>query len=172
MKQKKVKIKRILLQNREYKTSQVEAIWQTSKKSLMANRSKVLTARWLVIKATNHARHFFLSRGFRSASGYLGSVRCLAIIRRFISDECRTKKYFQYAENMIPLFLVILKFCSTKHLFKIQSNIIVSILRPMIKVKRCWPIDSQNFYKFLATIWSQIFWHNISLLSVCFGSAL
>ena len=28
------------------------------------------------------------------------------------SDECQTKKYFQYAENMIPLFLVILKFCS------------------------------------------------------------
>ena len=25
------------------------------------------------------------------------------------SDECRTKKYFQYAENMIPLFLAILK---------------------------------------------------------------
>ena len=34
------------------------------------------------------------------------------------SDECRTKKYFQYAENMIPLFLVILKFYSSKHLFK------------------------------------------------------
>ena len=24
------------------------------------------------------------------------------------TDECRTKKYFQYAENMIPLFLAIL----------------------------------------------------------------
>ena len=33
------------------------------------------------------------------------------------SDECRTKKYFQYAENMFPLFSAILKFCSTKHLF-------------------------------------------------------
>ena len=33
---------------------------------------------------TPHARHFFLSRGFQSASGYLGSVRCLAIIQRFI----------------------------------------------------------------------------------------
>ena len=38
------------------------------------------------------------------------------------SDECRTKKYFQYAENMIPLFLAILKFCSTKHLFKEVFN--------------------------------------------------
>ena len=27
------------------------------------------------------------------------------------------KNYFQYAENMIPLFFAILKFCSTKHLF-------------------------------------------------------
>ena len=27
------------------------------------------------------------------------------------------KKYFQYAENMFPLFFAILKFCSTKHLF-------------------------------------------------------
>ena len=25
------------------------------------------------------------------------------------SDECRTKKYFQYAENMFPLFFAILK---------------------------------------------------------------
>ena len=25
------------------------------------------------------------------------------------SDECRTKKYFQYAENMIPLFFALLK---------------------------------------------------------------
>ena len=32
-------------------------------------------------------------------------------------DECRAKKYFQYAENMFPLFFVILKFCSTKYLF-------------------------------------------------------
>ena len=49
-----------------------------------------VTARWLVIKATNHARHF-LSCGFQSASGYLSFVRCLAIIRHFIlwrvSDE-------------------------------------------------------------------------------------
>ena len=33
------------------------------------------------------------------------------------SDECQTKKYFQYAENMFPLFFAILKFCNTKHLF-------------------------------------------------------
>ena len=26
------------------------------------------------------------------------------------SDECRTKKYFQYAENMFPLFFAILKY--------------------------------------------------------------
>ena len=36
-------------------------------------------------------RAIFLSSGFRSASGYLGFVRCLAIIQRFIllrvSDE-------------------------------------------------------------------------------------
>ena len=34
------------------------------------------------------------------------------------SGESRTKKYFQYAENMFPLFVAILKLCSTKHLFK------------------------------------------------------
>ena len=45
---------------------------------------------------------------FRSASGYLGSVRCLALSDVSYSDECRTKKYFQYAENMILLFFAIL----------------------------------------------------------------
>ena len=37
------------------------------------------------------------------------------------SDECRTKKYFQCAEKMIPLFFPILKFCSTKHLFNLYQ---------------------------------------------------
>ena len=55
--------------------------------------------------------------GFRSASGYLGSVRCLVLSDVSYSDECRTKKYFQYAENMFQLFFAILKFYSTKHLF-------------------------------------------------------
>ena len=33
------------------------------------------------------------------------------------------KKQFQYAENMILLFFAILKFCSTKHLFKDKSHL-------------------------------------------------
>ena len=51
-----------------------------------------MTAGWLVIKATNHARHFFILRGFRSTSGYLGSFRCLAIIQRFILWRVSDKK--------------------------------------------------------------------------------
>ena len=35
----------------------------------------------------------------------------------FQHTESTFSSDFQYAENMIPLFLVILKFCSTKHLF-------------------------------------------------------
>ena len=35
-----------------------------------------------------------------------------------MSDE----KYFQYAENMFPLFFAILKFCSAKHLFKLSLH--------------------------------------------------
>ena len=34
------------------------------------------------------------------------------------SDECRTKKYFQYAENMFPLFFAFLKFTLFKFLNK------------------------------------------------------
>ena len=30
--------------------------------------------------------------------------------------------YFLYAENMVPLFFAILKFCSTKHLFNNDNN--------------------------------------------------
>ena len=41
-----------------------------------------------------------------------------------MSDECRTKKYFQYAKNMFPIFGANLKFCSTKHLFKILSVLV------------------------------------------------
>ena len=45
------------------------------------------------------------------------------------SDECRTKKYFQYAENMIPLFLAILKFWSyLKILLPFWVNISFSVL--------------------------------------------
>ena len=33
------------------------------------------------------------------------------------SDECRTKKSFQYAKAMFPLFRAIVKFCSTNRLF-------------------------------------------------------
>ena len=50
---------------------------------------------------------FFLSRGFRSASVYL---RVWLLSDVSYSDECRSKKYFQYAENMFPLFFAILKF--------------------------------------------------------------
>ena len=54
---------------------------------------------------------------FRSASDYLGSVRCLAIIRRFILWRVSDEKELSLAENMIPLFFASLKFCSIKHLF-------------------------------------------------------
>ena len=47
----------------------------------------------------------------RSASGYLGSVLGVWLLSDVsYSDECRTKKYFQYAENIFPLFFAILKF--------------------------------------------------------------
>ena len=36
------------------------------------------------VSALGTTRVILLSRGFRSASGYLGSVRCFAIVRRFI----------------------------------------------------------------------------------------
>ena len=44
------------------------------------------------------------------------------------SDECWTKKYFQYAEDMFPLLFAILKFCSTKHLFNCYHLILHAIV--------------------------------------------
>ena len=41
-----------------------------------------------------HDSSFLVSRDFRSASGYLGSVRCLAIIRHFILTSVGRKSTF------------------------------------------------------------------------------
>ena len=63
-----------------------------------------VAARWLVIKATNHARHFPLM-WFRSASGYLGTVRCLAIIRHFILWRVSDEKVLSVCWKYVSAFL-------------------------------------------------------------------
>ena len=72
-----------------------------------------------------------IAKHLKEPNGTLVFDQLLVILNRFnlsdvsYSDECRTKKYFQYAENMIPLFFAILKFCTTKHLF---NDIITKLL--------------------------------------------
>ena len=62
-------------------------------------------------------RAIFLSRGFWSASGYLGSVRCLAIIWRFILWWVSDEKVLLVCWKYDFAFLCHSRFCSTKHLF-------------------------------------------------------
>ena len=50
-------------------------------------------------------RVIFLSRGFRSASGYLGSVSCLAIIRRFILWRVSDEKVLSGCWKHVSAFL-------------------------------------------------------------------
>ena len=80
-------------------------------------KRRVIACR-LVIKSTNHARHFPLIWFPLRFWLFRFCVRCLAIIRRFIlwrvSDEKVLSLCWKYD---IPLFFAILKFCSTKHLF-------------------------------------------------------
>ena len=57
----------------------------------------------------NHVRGKSRTSFFLSASGYLGPFGVWLLSDVSYSEECRTKKYFQYAENMFPLLAVILK---------------------------------------------------------------
>ena len=68
-------------------------------------------------KATNHVHHFPLT--WFSIRFWLFRFSLVVWLLSDVShsDECRTKKYFQYAENMIPLFLAILMNLIIIHIF-------------------------------------------------------
>ena len=70
--------------------------------------------------------------------------------------ECRMKKYFQYTENMIPLFLAILKFCSTKHLVNIiirsDSTIIVWLYFTLSMIQFHENPQKRTIYKAACTL--------------------
>ena len=52
----------------------------------------------------------------------LGSIRhipsCVTVSDVLCSDECQTKRAFQYVKRMLPLFCVVVKLCTTNRLFK------------------------------------------------------
>ena len=68
-------------------------------------------------------RAIFLSRGFWSASGYLGSVRCLAIIRRFILWRVSDEKVLLVCWKCDSTFLCNSKIlCSKRYISKTCSK--------------------------------------------------
>ena len=60
---------------------------------------------------------YILSRESLSASGYIFRFTFRSLFDVSYSDECRTKKAFQYAKRMLPLFRAKVKFCSANRLF-------------------------------------------------------
>ena len=59
-----------------------------------------------------------------SASGYIFRFIFWSLSDVSYSDRCRTKKAFQYAKKMPPLFRAIVKFCSTNSLFTYSKLLI------------------------------------------------
>ena len=52
-----------------------------------------------------------------TASGYIFRSTFLSLSGVLCSDECRTRKAFQYVKGMLPLFRALVKFCTTNRLF-------------------------------------------------------
>ena len=51
-----------------------------------------------------------------AASGYIFRSTFGSLSDVLYSDECRTKKAFQYVKRMLPLFLAVVTFCTTSRL--------------------------------------------------------
>ena len=60
-----------------------------------------------------------------TASGYIFRLTLRLLSDVSYSDECPTEKAFQYVERMLPLFRVVVKYCSTNRLFNKLNQVLV-----------------------------------------------
>ena len=67
-----------------------------------------------------------IERGFRKKRHSIFLLTFRSLYDVLYSDECRTKKSFQYVKIMLPLFRAVVKFCSTNRLLTSFSIIIIN----------------------------------------------
>ena len=96
-------------------------LWLKSMTIYILNNQK-----WIENHMRRIMRAIFISRGFRSASGYLGSVRCLAFIRRFILWRVSDGKVLLVCWKCDSTFL-----CNSKVLYKASVYYILLVVFPI-----------------------------------------
>ena len=65
-----------------------------------------------------------------TASGYIFRSTFRSLSDVLCSDECRTKKAFQYVKRMLPLFRAVVKFCTTNRLLHTLDKMFIDFPAP------------------------------------------